>query len=425
MKRVSVTTLLYLALVCSSVSFNPVQVLAAGPQTDLSIAILAPDAPVIAGTSAQYQVTTTNQSSGQAVAVVTTLTLPTGITFVSVAPLSECNQSSNVVTCTRATLDQNQSMTFTVNTTVAPDARGTLLVGGATRNSIEDPVQNNNNRVVSTVVQPEIDLQLALVDVQPVAAIAGAPLTYQLRVSNGGRSTATNAVVQLNLPANTIDRLLSSSADTECTAVSDGFSCMLGTVAPVGTTKSGWLTSGTAITITVQPKASLLPSDVLLAGASVDGEELEANTANNFVYQVSQVDRLADLGLEVGDVVPQMSSGNVLTYTFTARNAGPSNHDAVVFRAVLPATVFDVEDVTGTNCTLAAGTVACTLGTLAVGQEATIVVRGRTHTLTPAALDLAAEVRGSDAEPLSGITNTVARTTQITPHIVYLPVTMQ
>lgn len=423
MKYAPILALVCFALVCSGL-YSPGYALAAGPQTNLSVAVQAPDNPVIAGTPAQYHVTTTNQGPAQAVSVVTTLTLPTGMTFVSVAPATNCAYAADIVTCTQATLNVNESMIFTVNTAITPDARGTLLVSGATRSSISDPDQNNNTWVVSTVVQPQIDLRLELAGVQPAVAIAGAPLIYQLRVSNDGSSTATNTVLQLNLPANTIEPGLSSSAGTDCALVAASISCALGTVAPVGVVNASWLTSGTVITVAVQPKAALLPSSTLLMGVSIDGEELEANTANNFIYHVNEVARLTDLGVQVNNVGAQLVSGSDVIYTFVARNYGPSNHDEVVFSGVFP-NVFNVQQAAGTNCTFTIEAVSCTLGTLAPGQEATIVVRGRTHSAIRAPLQLAAEVRGKHAEPQAGSANSVAQTVQITPHVVFASIVMR
>lgn len=86
MKRAPLIAAASLALICASASLLPNAALAGGPQTNLSIAIQAPNNPVIAGTPVQYQVSATNQGPAQAVNVVTTLTLPAGIDFTSVTP---------------------------------------------------------------------------------------------------------------------------------------------------------------------------------------------------------------------------------------------------------------------------------------------------------------------------------------------------
>ena len=420
MKLAPIVAMACSAFVC--VTFcSPMYALAGGPQTNLAVAVQAPDNPIIAGAPAQYSVTATNQGPAQAVSVVTTLALPAGMSFVSVIPSTNCEYASGVVACTRATLDVSESTTFTVNTVVTPNARGTLLVSGATRSSITDPDQNNNIRVVSTVVQPEIDLQLGLDGMEPAVAIAGMPLTYQFQINNNGRSTATNTVMQLNLPANTIEQVVSSSAGTQCAMASTTISCALGTIAPAGIVDANWITSGTVITVAVKLKASLLPNSALLAGVSVDGEELEAKTANNFIYHVNEVARLTDLGLQVNDIATQVTSGGEIVYTFVARNHGPSNHDDVVFSSVFPQ-VFAVKEVMGANCTLTTGTVSCALGTLVPNQEATIVVRGRPLSVMPAVLQLVAEVRGKDAEPQAGSANSITQTVQIIPNVVFAPI---
>lgn len=410
-----------LALACANAALLVHPAFAGGPQANLSIAIQAPNSPVIAGAQAQYQVTTTNQGPAQAVNVETTFSLPAGAGFVSVTPSSGCGYASGIVTCTRATLDVNQSTTFAVVVSIAPDARGTLLWSGATRSNIADPDPNNNNRVVSTSVQPEIDLQLTLDDVAPNPPIAGAPLLYQFRVDNNGRSTASNTIVQLNLPADSIEPTLTASSNMQCVLAQAGVTCDLGIVAPAGITQTTWLASGSVITVEVQPKASLAAGSSLSMSASIDGEELEAATGNNFVSRADAVARLADLALQAEDVDALIMSGNEATFTFVARNNGPSNDDQVVFEGQFAANVFEVQDVTGPDCTHESGTLTCALGTLAPGQQAMIVVRGIARAVQPTALEFAAALRGATPEEQTGATNTATQTVQIQPHMVYMP----
>lgn len=414
-----------LALVCANAALLAHPARAAGPQTNLSIAIQAPNNPVIAGTQAEYQVTTTNQGPAQAVNVETTLALPAGAVFVAVTPATGCAHASGVVTCTRATLDVNQSTTFTVAASIAPDARGTLLFSGATRSSINDPDQNNNNRVVSTSVQPDIDLQLTLDAVAPTPPIAGAPLRYQFRVDNNGRSTASNTVVELNLPADSIESALTASANIQCAAVQAGVTCDLGIVAPAGITQTNWLASGSLITVEVQLKAALAAGFVLPMNASIDGEELESVTRNNFVFRADVIERRADLSLQAQDVDSLIMSGNEVTLTFTARNNGPSNDDQIVFEGQFAANVFEIQDVAGPGCTQVPGALTCALGTLAPGQQATIVVRGLVRAVQPTALVFAAALRGTTPEEQTGVANTAAKTMQIQPHMVYMPAVMR
>ena len=168
-----------LAVLCALLQSGPI--FAGAPLADLSVIVQGPSGEVVAGAQAQYTMTVTNQGPAQAVGVQATLTLPSKVSFVSVASAMSCSEQAGVVTCEAPTLDKNASATFMVNVSVAPDARGTLLTTGAARSSIADPNANNDQQTVSTAVRPEIDLGLTQLDVSSNPAVAGTPLTYSFR----------------------------------------------------------------------------------------------------------------------------------------------------------------------------------------------------------------------------------------------------
>lgn len=420
MKRVPVVAACA-ALVFQGIVFTQ-PAAAVGPQTDLSIAIQSAQSPVVAGSQTQYQVTTTNNGPAQAINVTTSLTLPAGITFASVAPISGCGHANGTITCTRATLDAGSSTTFTVTTNVLPDSRGTLQVSGTTTSNIQDTNQNNNARTVSTVVTPEIDLQLALRAVQPAPAIAGAPLTYEFTVSNSGRSTASNTTLDLAFTPDTIDSVTAATPGLLCEKATDTVSCLLGTVAPAGVAQSPWITSGSIITVEVKPKASLLPSTKLEAEVVIDAEELENNIVNNFRTHETMVQRMSDLDLQTVTSAPATASGDGLTYTFVAQNRGPSNTDSVVFSAKFPSDVFVVSEIQGPNCTRNGGTITCNAGTFGPTRQETITIRGRARTAKPATITLDATLAGASPEMQGGAANAASYSTSVQPLYRYLPI---
>lgn len=401
---------------------HPVQAVSTAPQTNLSIAIQAPANPVIAGTTVQYQVTVTNQGPAQAVNVVTTLTLPAQAGFQSVSPSTSCSYAISVISCTLTKLDISQSFTFTVTVDIAPDARGTLLISGTTRSNIADPDQNNNSQIVSTVVQPYIDLQLKLNGLTPNPIIAGAGLVYQFQVSNLGSSAATSTTLDLNFPNDTLAQVLGASPGVQCLLVASNLSCALGTIAPAGVEHDSWITSGSTITVEVQPKAGLAVGTILSIAGSIDAEELEAITNNNFVYRFDTVNRMADLAVQVGSVDDTIMSGTEPTYTFVVQNYGPSNDDQVIFSGSFDPKLFTIKTVQGPSCQVSNGLVTCSLGTLVPQQHITIVVQGIARAVKPATLQWSASVSGDDTEATGGAANEITRTVHIQPHVVYVAV---
>ena len=78
----------------------------------------------------------------------------------------------------------------------------------------------------------------------------------------------------------------------------------------------------------------------------------------------------ADLAITKSDSVDPVIAGNLLTYTLAVSNAGPSDAQNVQVTDTLPAGVTYISDTS--NCVEApAGTLTCSLGTLAAGGSST------------------------------------------------------
>ena len=86
----------------------------------------------------------------------------------------------------------------------------------------------------------------------------------------------------------------------------------------------------------------------------------------------------ADLSLTESDAPDPVQPGQLLTYTFTARNDGPASAGGVTVTDDLPAGVdYDSAVPSQGSCSESGGTVDCTLGSLASGASATIEVKVR------------------------------------------------
>src|SRR5262249_22395080 len=82
----------------------------------------------------------------------------------------------------------------------------------------------------------------------------------------------------------------------------------------------------------------------------------------------------ADLSLVKTVSAPAVNVGDAFSYTLTAANAGPTEADAVTVHDSLPASMSPLSATPSQgSCTLAS-TVVCSLGTLAAGSPATVVV---------------------------------------------------
>ena len=97
----------------------------------------------------------------------------------------------------------------------------------------------------------------------------------------------------------------------------------------------------------------------------------DPSPGNNSASATTTVTPVADLSLTKSDSPDPVLAGELLTYTLTAHNAGPSSASGVELIDTLPAGVtFDSATPTQGSCSEASGTVTCALGTIADGAAA-------------------------------------------------------
>jgi uncharacterized repeat protein (TIGR01451 family) len=155
---------------------------------------------VNAGGSVLYTITATNMGPSTASNVVVSDNLPAGVAFQSAS--GSYSLTNNVVTWPGMTLTAGTSVNFTV--TMTAPASGSFVNIASGTSDTPDPNANNNNGSaassrVSTLVTPVADLMVLLSG--PTNAMVGDNIFYTLVVTNGGPSTASNIVVNDNLPA--------------------------------------------------------------------------------------------------------------------------------------------------------------------------------------------------------------------------------
>src|SRR5207253_11485919 len=112
--------------------------------------------------------------------------------------------------------------------------------------------------------------------------------------------------------------------------------------------------------------------------ATVTSGILAPNPADNSATAATTVNPAADLSLTKTDSPDPVPAGQLLTYTLTAQNAGPSSATGVQVTDNLPAGVtFDSATPSQGTCSQASGTVTCALGTLTSGGNATVALKVR------------------------------------------------
>ena len=227
--------------------------------------------------------------------------------------------------------------------------------GGGAQHSITATASGTYTATYAT----HADLSIAVSDApEPVGA--GAALTYSLTVTNAGPSQASDLSVTHSLPAGT--SLQSASGAGWACSGTGPVTCAMDTLglaaaAPI------------AIVVTAPPGAG-----DIVAGSSVSASTADSATANNSVSTTSTVFARADLSVTQSGAPASICTGQPITYTLQASNAGPSAAASVSVTDVLPAGAALVSaSGTGWSCS-GTTSVTCTRDALAVGAAPAITV---------------------------------------------------
>jgi uncharacterized repeat protein (TIGR01451 family) len=273
------------------------------------------------------------------------------------------------------------SATFTLDTTVAASALGTLANTAtvAVPTGVTDAVPGNNTATDTDTLDPVADLSITKTDSSPTAT-PGAALTYTIVVSNAGPSDVVGAAVADVLPA-------SLSGVTWTCSISGSGSCPASGSGNISSAVS--LTVGTTATFTMN--ATLLASTTVnlsnTATVSPPSGVTDPAPADNSATDVDTLARIADLSITKTDSAATATPGTSVTYQIVAANNGPSDTTGARVTDIPPVEISGVTwsctATGGASCANSSGTVAINeLVDLPRGTSVTFTLTG---TLTAAA----------------------------------------
>ena len=291
---------------------------------------------------------------------VVTDTLPTGLQFVSSS--SGCTASSGTVTCPVSTVGQGLTVTvsFTAQITSGPGTTIQNTASVATVGGIPDFNPADNTDHASLVVNPQADLSLAKT-VSSANPSTDDAVEYALTVHNAGPNDATGVTIHDSLPAG-LDFI---DASPGCDNQNGMVTCDVGAVA-----------NGQSVSVTIDARTtSALAGTAVGNLATVSGNELDPNSANNQATATITVQPLVDLELTKVASNPTPAAGSTVTYTLTLVNHGPSPATGVTITDPLPSGLsFVSANAAQGSCGASGQTVTCGLGTLAAGGTAVATV---------------------------------------------------
>jgi uncharacterized repeat protein (TIGR01451 family) len=368
-------------------------------------------ATIVAGNPISYTLTVTNNGPNTAQSVTLTDTLPAGTTFVSEAqsagPAFTCVNPSvggtGTVSCSIVTLASAASATFTVVFKVGSNVASltTITNTASVAQSTSDPAPVNNTQVSSAIVSTSANL--TVVKTGPATITAGNDISYSVSVTNNGPSDAATITLTDILPTGT-------TFVSEAQNSGPSFACVNPAVGGTGSVScsAATLLTGASATFTIVFKVGIgvaggttITNIATVAAATADATASDNTSSTSATVSGAN----ADLSITTSTSAGPYGTGFPVTYTFTISNAGPASATGVTVSDTIPAGTAFVSAAPSQGTCAGTSTVTCSLGSIAAGGTATMVL---TLTLPSSPGPVSNTATVSSANPDSNATNNSA-----------------
>ena len=314
-----------------------------------------------AGDLLSYTLAYRNNGPALARGVLVTDTLPPDLAYVSASP-PPSSSDGGTLSWALGELAPGEAGTISLQARASlaqdvprRDAANTLRVGSATA----DPNPADNTSTAVTAIETA---DLAVVKRSPAFIVAGAPFTVTLDYANAGPAAARDVTLRDLLPAGL--ELLSASPPP---------------VGPGPRWRLGDLPAGAAgsVALLLRAPTSAISGTTYTNVATIDApSSADRDPANDASSTVSTAQAYADLALLKRGPAGPIRSGDMLTYTLSFRNNGPSQAMAPRVRDTLPPG-FSLREATPAPALAPDGALEWDLGALGVGTGGTITVTGK------------------------------------------------
>jgi len=248
---------------------------AVSTDSDIGIAITPSASSVASGSNITFAQTVTNNGPATATSGTVTISeaVPANTTFVSATGTGwSCGApSGGTFTCTStASMASGASTTINLVVTTATGLAAQTVISdtATTGGTITDPNSANNTATANvTITDPNVaDMSIAIAAASTTVRTGNSD-TFTITATNGGPSTATNAVVTIPIP--TLEQFVSATpSQGSCSVNGDVVTCLLGTMA-----------SGNSATISLV--VNVINYGETTNTASVDADQTDTNTSNN------------------------------------------------------------------------------------------------------------------------------------------------
>jgi len=315
-------------------------------------------AAVSAGGTATFTITVTAGGTGDSTNVTVSDTLPTGTWTLGGANASSCSIAAGVLSCSFGTMANGSTRTVTLSrATTAADCNG--LSNTATVSAAVDASTANNSSTASITVNCG-NIGLTKTADSNGTVTAGSQIGYVITATNSGAGTATAVTVTDTLPTNaglswSID---AAGSTTGCAIALGVLTCNFGDLA-AGTSAHVHLTSPTTAAScgTVTNSAHVATGND--GNANAGPTTITVNCPNVSI-------------LKTGSAA--VSAGGTATFTITVTAGGTGDSTNVTVSDTLPTGTWTLGGANASSCSIAAGVLSCSFGTMANGSTRTVTL---------------------------------------------------
>ncbi|MCL1918088.1 MAG: isopeptide-forming domain-containing fimbrial protein [Peptococcaceae bacterium] len=341
----------------SDTSVTPVEASA-----DMAVSKSASPSPATAGQLLTYTVRVFNNGPSFAQDVILTDAVLAGLSGVNYSTDSGLTWNDWTGNVSIGTMASGASLTLLIRATVNSSDTGSITNTAEVSSSTPDPDLSNNTSTAVTPVEAGADLSIVKT-ASPIMVTAGSTLQYTLSLANAGPSDAQNVVVTDPVPVNLTRAEYSLDGGVTFHRWTGSY--------PVGT-----LASGASFTLLIRGTVSRSATGILSNTASVNSDTPDPDPTNNTSTSVTPVNTSADLAITKFSNPNPVQAGEMLVYTITATNSGPSTAQNVEIFDTLSSELGDTQYSVDGGLTWNDWNGIYVLGMLASGASTTVFIRG-------------------------------------------------
>ncbi len=381
------------------------------PGADLSITKSGPSS-VIQGGVVSYTLTALNAGPATANSVTFTDAIPSGLTFNASQSSGNCIQSGSNIVCNNITLGSGQSTSVTVSFNVpnSVSCNSNIQNTASISTSTTDPNSSNNQSgTVSTTVTCPVQADLSIQKSGPSSVQRGNVAIYTVTVTNNGPATASNVTVTDAIPSGLTFN--ASQSSNSCFQSGNNVVCN-------NFSLSNGQTTNIQIAFNVPTVANCTQTTVNNT-ATVSSATTDPVSGNNTSQTVQTTltcpPVTADLSIQKFGP-SSIERGNVLSYTVSVTNNGPSTVSSITITDAIPSGLTFNASQSSNSCVQNGSNVVCTLlFNLSSNQSTNIQIAFNVPTVancTQTTVNNTATVSSPISDPVSG--NNTSQTVQTT-----------